>query len=179
MRRDVAGLQTRRGSGMVVQTTTGDVDMLAERLDDVPRHAFEKGWHTKVRSPHLFIDTCVQIWADAKFEELNQYGVTAYLQTTFRPHDGAENALDAIADWWRIAREYSQVRLALTAADISEAHAMKQAAIIIGSQGGDFLGQDLNRLEMFQRLGLRVMIPAYNARTTLADGCLEPTNAGL
>ncbi len=153
--------------------------MLVQRLDDVARHPLEKGWHTKVDSPHLFIDTCVQIWEDTKFEELHLYGVTAYLQTTFRPHDDSARALDAIAEWWRIAREHPTVRLALTAADIEAAHAKKQAAIIIGSQGGDFLGQELSLLEMFHRLGLRVMIPAYNARTPLADGCLEPTNAGL
>ena len=68
--------------------------MLMQRLDDVARHPFEKGWHTKVDSPHLFIDTCVQIWEDAAFGELNRYGVTAYLQTTFRPHDGPARALD-------------------------------------------------------------------------------------
>ena len=67
----------------------------------------------------------------------------------------------------------------MTAADIQAAHEQKQAAIIIGSQGGDFLGQELSLLEMFHKLGLRVMIPAYNARTPLADGCLEPANAGL
>lgn len=153
--------------------------MSETRLDQVPRHPFEKGWHTKVESPHLFIDTCVQIWPDAKFEELNQYGVTAYLQTTFRPHDDAQNALDAMADWWRVAREYPEVRIALTAADIVAAKANNQAAIILGSQGGDFLGQELSRLEMFHRMGLRLMIPAYNARTPICDGCLEPGNAGL
>ena len=47
------------------------------------------------------------------------------------------------------------------------------------AQGGDFLGPNLQRLEMFHRLGLRMMIPAYNTRSTLADGLFEPANAGL
>ena len=108
-------------------------------LDDVPRHKWEKGWHTEVQSPHLFIDTCVQIWADADFAKLNRYGVTAYLQTTFMPFEDSARALDAMADWWRVAREYPEVRLALTARDIEEAHRQKQAAIILGTQGGDHL----------------------------------------
>lgn len=152
---------------------------MPETLDAVPRHRLEKGWHTPVQTPHLFIDGCTQIWPDADFAALNRYGCAGYLITTCRPHDGAANALDAFADWWRIAATYPSVRLALTATDIVEAKRKDQAAIILGCQGGDFLGQEIWRLEMFQRLGLRVMIPAYNARTPLADGYLEPANAGL
>lgn len=153
--------------------------MDARTLDDIPRHKWEKGWHTEVSSPHLFIDTCVQIWPDAEFGRLNRYGVTAYLQTTFLPFDDALKGLDAMADWWRVAHTYPEIRIALTASDIEAAHAAKQAAIILGTQGGDFLGQELTRLEMFQRMGLRVVMPVYNARNALADGCLEPGNAGL
>ncbi len=149
------------------------------RLDDVPRHPLEKGWHTRVENPHLFVDGCVQIWPDTAFEDLHRYGVAAYCITSFRPHDGAEPALDALADWWRIARTYPKVRIALTAADIEAAKAAGGTSLVLAAQGGDVLGNDLNRLDMFHRMGLRMMIPAYNARTALADGLLEPTNAGL
>lgn len=150
-----------------------------ESLDLVPRHRLEKGWHRPGATPHIFIDGCTQIWPDADFANLCRYSPTAYLVTTCRPHDDHGNALDAFADWWRIARTYPTVRLALTADDIPAAKNAGQAAIILGTQGGDFLGQELSRLEMFHRLGLRVMIPAYNLRTPLADGLLEPSNSGL
>jgi membrane dipeptidase len=149
------------------------------RLDQVPRHPLEKGWHTPLSQPYLFVDGCVQIWPDADFAELPACGVTAYTITSFRPHDDAAAALNAMADWWRVARTYPNIRIAMVAADIEAAKAAGGSALILGSQGGDFLGNDLNRLEMFHRMGLRVMIPAYNARTALADGLLEPTNAGL
>jgi membrane dipeptidase len=152
---------------------------MTETLDAVPRHRLEKGWHTPVETSLLFIDGCVQIWPDTDFSKLNRYGCAGYLITTCRPHDGPAEALDAFADWWRIAATYPAVRLALTAADIVEAKRDDQAAIILGCQGGDFIGQEIWRLQMFRRLGLRVMIPAYNARTPLADGYLEPANAGL
>ena len=134
--------------------------------------------HT-VTTPHIFIDGCVQIWPDADFASLHQHSVTAYLITTCRPHDDHGNALDAFAEWWRIARITPTVRIAVTADDIPAAKAAGQAAIILGTQGADYVGQELARLEMFYRMGLRVMIPAYNARTTLADGLMEPGNAGL
>jgi membrane dipeptidase len=150
-----------------------------QRLDDVPHHPLEKGWHKPVRHEHLFIDGCVQIWPDADFAKLGEYDCAGLLVTSFRPHDGAENALDALANWWRIARTYPSVRIALTADDIVAAKRERQAALILGTQGGDFLGQSLARLEMFYRLGLRVMIPSYNSRSTLGDGVLEPQNSGL
>ena len=153
---------------------------LAGTLDDVPHHPLEKGWHRDLEHPHIFVDGCVQIWPDADFPRLRDCGVTAYVITTWRPHDDAGNALEALANWWRIARTYpDKVGIALTAGDIRAAKAAGRAAIVIGSQGGDFLGQNLHLLEMFHRLGLRVMIPAYNARSALADGLMEPQDSGL
>lgn len=149
-------------------------------LDDIKPHPLQKGHHTPGTTPYIFIDSCVQIWDDTDFANLNQYSATAYAITTFRPNDDHGNALDAIADWHRTARNYPEsIRIALTARDIEEAKAQGQAAIIINSQGGDFLGNHLHRLDMFHALGLRMMLPAYNTRNAICDGCLEPDNAGL
>lgn len=152
---------------------------MKESFDDAPIHPLDKGHHAKGKTPYLFVDSCVQIWPDTDYGQLHEYSATAYCITTFRPNDGAENALDAIANWHRIAKSYPGVRIALSAEDISQAHEHGQAAIVINSQGGDFLGPNLHRLSMFRRLGLRMMIPAYNTRSTLADGLFEPANAGL
>jgi membrane dipeptidase len=151
-----------------------------ETLDHIPHHPLEKGWHSDARHPYIFIDGCVQIWPDAEFAKLRDCGVTAYVITTFRPHDDHANALEAAANWWRIARTYPDaICIAETAAGIREAKSAGKAAIVIGAQGGDFLGQNLSLLPMFHKLGLRVMIPAYNSRNPLADGLMEPQNSGL
>ena len=39
--------------------------------------------------------------------------------------------------------------------------------------------EDLDHMELFQQLGVRVMQLTYNNRSLLGDGCLEPGNAGL
>ncbi len=148
-------------------------------LDQVERHPLEKGWHTPLQHPYVFVDGCVQVWPDTDFARMAAYGCTAYCITTCSPHDGAENAFDAIANWWRIARTYAQIRIAETAADIEAAKREGQAAIVLAAQGGDFLGQNIERLPLFHRLGLRMMIPAYNSRSPLADGLLEPQDSGL
>jgi membrane dipeptidase len=148
-------------------------------LDDIDPHPLNKGFHTPVETPYLFVDTCAQIWGDTDYADLNRYGATAYCITTWRPNDDAGAALDAVANWHRIARTYPSVRIATTASDIEEAHAQKQAAIVINSQGGDFLGNHLERLDVFHAMGLRMMLPAYNTRNAICDGCLEPRDAGL
>lgn len=148
-------------------------------LDDVPPHPLQKGYHTPVEIPYIFVDSCVQIWEDADYSDLHRYGATAYCITTFRPDDGPANALDAIANWHRIARTYPNVRIAKTARDIVEAKAANQVAIVINSQGGDFLGNRLDRLDVFHAMGLRMMLPAYNNRSAICDGCLEPHDGGL
>jgi membrane dipeptidase len=149
-------------------------------LDDIKPHPLQKGHHTPGTTPYVFVDSCVQIWEDTDYASLPQYSATAYCITAFRPHDDAGNALDAIADWHKIARNYPQsIRIARTAQDIVDAKAQNQTAIIINSQGGDFLGNHLDRLDVFHAMGLRMMLPAYNNRNAICDGCLEPDDAGL
>jgi membrane dipeptidase len=150
-----------------------------DNLDQVPPHPMEKGFQRPLAHPYVFIDGCVQIWPDADFSTLNGHAVTASCITAFRPDDGPGNALEAIADWHHIAEAYDGVRFAFTAADIVAAKHQGQAAIVLASQGGDFLGQNIHWLKVFHRLGLRMMIPAYNARSALGDGCLEAANSGL
>ena len=149
------------------------------RISDLKKHPIEKGWHSKVSNPYLFIDGCMQIWPDADFAALKDYGVSAYCVTAFRPLHPGEAALDGMADWWRVERTYPEVRIALKAADIVAAKQDGQAALVLTAQGGDFLGQNLNRLEMFHKMGLRVMLPCYNTRNPLGDGLMEPENSGL
>ena len=48
-----------------------------------------------------------------------------------------------------------------------------------GFQDGVCFETDLDRLETFHRLGIRVIQPTYNRRNRLGDGCLEPSDAGL
>ena len=150
------------------------------RISDLKKHPIEKGWHSKVSNPYLFIDGCMQIWPDADFAALKDYGVSAYCVTAFRPLHPGEAALDGMADWWRVARTYPR-RCGSRSRPPTSSRRSKhgQAALVLTAQGGDFLGQNLNRLEMFHKMGLRVMLPCYNTRNPLGDGLMEPENSGL
>ncbi len=139
-----------------------------------------KGTHSDLSQPYIFIDSCVQIWPDTDFRRLNACGCTAYAVTAWDPHAGAETALKETANWQRIARQYPEsTRIVYSAEDIVGAKRNGQAGLILTTQGGTFLGHSLDLLEMFYKMGLRIMIPSYNDRNALCDGCLEPTDAGL
>ena len=140
-----------------------------------------KGFHPPLNRDreYLFIDSCVQIWPDADLGAAHEHGVTAYGVTAWRPFADTLSALDAALEWQRIARENDNILLATTADDIRKAHATKRAALIISAQGGEFLGDQVRRVEAFYRLGLRVMLPAYNRNNLICGGCLDHGNVGL
>jgi len=140
-----------------------------------------RGFHPLLEQeqPFVFIDGCMQIWPDADFAKAHQHGCTCYAVTALRPHTGLEQALPDLMGWHKVVREYPNLRLALTARDIREAKEAKQACLLLASQDGEFIGGHPEYVEAFYRLGLRMLIPAYNRDNLLCGGVLEYTNAGL
>jgi membrane dipeptidase len=69
-----------------------------------------------------------------------------------------------------------------TAGDIIRAKETGKVAGLIGAQRADFLAgppPNLDLLDVYCKLGLRVLQPTYNVRNIFADGCGERSNAGL
>jgi len=69
-----------------------------------------------------------------------------------------------------IIRQYS---------DIARAKQEDKVGIIPGFQYTAFFEEDTGRVEVFRKLGVRIMQITYNNRNAFGDGCLEPGNAGL
>jgi membrane dipeptidase len=64
-------------------------------------------------------------------------------------------------------------------ADIARAKKDGTLGLILGFQNTEMLERDLARLDVFSRLGVRIIQLTYNDRNLIGDGCLEPGNAGL
>ena len=93
--------------------------------------------------------------------------------------DFAESC-EQIAGWHaRLAAPDCPWLLIESAADIDRARAAGRVGLIMGWQNMRPIGDNLDRLAFFHRLGLRVMQPTYNFRNFMGDGCLEPDNGGL
>jgi membrane dipeptidase len=95
------------------------------------------------------------------------------------PEDDLAGAIVHIRDYFEIARRDPRVRIAWSTDVIDECKRDGKLAAIIGCQNSRFLGTELTNVELFARLGLRVVQLTYNERNFAGDGCLEPNDAGL
>jgi membrane dipeptidase len=140
-----------------------------------------KGFHPFLEreQPYLFIDACMQAWPDADFANAHRHGVTAYAVTAFHPHVSVDKALEDGMFWHLVARKYPNCLVVFSAEDIRQARREGKAAFILAAQDGDFIDNKLHRIEAFYRLGLRMMLPAYNAMNKICGGCLDRGDYGL
>ncbi len=129
--------------------------------------------------PYIFVDACMQMWPDADFTNAHRHGVTAYAVTAWNPNVDLDVALEGLMYWHLVARKYPNLLVAGTVEDIRRAKREGKAAMLLAAQDGDWIGLQLHRIEAFQRLGLRMMLLAYNRSNRLCDGCLDRTSGGL
>jgi membrane dipeptidase len=92
---------------------------------------------------------------------------------------GAYDFLYELADVYRFVRETPGLRLATSVADVRAAKAEGELAVILCFQGTEAIEYEPSLLEVYWRLGVRVVQLAYNRRNPLCDGCAEPSDAGL
>jgi len=106
-------------------------------------------------------------------------GVDAIL-TTVASLEDCRYAVGVLADWHHLAHAGEQpFRLATTVADFRAAKREGVLAVGLHFQGGNPIEADVDLIDAFHALGVRVFQLTYNARNLIGDGCLEETNAGL
>ncbi len=131
------------------------------------------------RCRFLVVDLCMQAWPDAHFDLAHRHGITAYGVTAFEPHDTFDEAVERLMYWHLVARTHSNLQVATSVAAVRQAREAERAAFVLFSQGGDFIGHKLHRLEAMHRLGLRVLIPAYNRTNQICGGLLDTGDGGV
>ncbi len=91
-----------------------------------------------------------------------------------------QNALQKIATFdEKIAAAPDVLVRVRTARDMLVAKATGRIGLLYNLQDTYLFENDLTRIALFQRLGVRVMQLTYNQRNLIGDGCLEPADAGL
>lgn len=78
--------------------------------------------------------------------------------------------LDACDDWLVKVTRAEQIRLA---------HKAGKHGFILNFQNTTHFGLDLDKLDLFYELGVRIIQLTYNQRNFVGDGCTERTDAGL
>jgi membrane dipeptidase len=112
-------------------------------------------------------------------DRIAQAGLTAINFTVPWPIDDLPATFGRIREYYEIARRDPKVEIAWDADVIERCKREGKLAAILGCQNSRFLGTELANVEMFARLGLRVVQLTYNERNFAADGCLEPADAGV
>lgn len=111
--------------------------------------------------------------------DLRAGGVDAIL-TTVASLEDCHYAISALADWHALANNDAlPFRLCTSVADFRAARRDGVLGVGLHFQGGNPLEQDVDLVDVFQALGVRVVQLTYNARNFIGDGCLEDANAGL
>lgn len=122
----------------------------------------------------------LMFYGDGDAGGLTRAGVDAVNITVCDFEADFEDACDRIAGWLSAVNPPAGgLRLIETVEDIHRAHDDGQAGLIMGTQNCRPIDDQLERLDLFHRLGLRIMQLTYNNRNYLGDGCLEPEDGGL
>ena len=115
----------------------------------------------------------------AVYNSLEAGRVTA-INATIAIFERYAQAVDNISAWLQRFRERPDTLLQVTsAADLVRAKESARTGVIFGWQNAGPIENDLGRLELFHRLGVRVIQLTYNERNLLGNGCWERTDDGL
>jgi len=112
-------------------------------------------------------------------ERLQTAGVTALQLTVPWDREGARQAIGRCAEYFALVRREPRLTIVKSVPEIRRAKAEGKVGLILHSQDGSMLENDPNLVEIFYRIGFRVIQLTYNDRNLLGDGCHEAANAGL
>ncbi|MER8505119.1 dipeptidase [Mesorhizobium sp. M1142] len=106
-------------------------------------------------------------------------GVTCAAPTVAGETDSPALALKAIGSWLHSIRSRKDLKLVQKASDIEAAKRDGQMGILFHFQGTGPFETDLNLVEAFQALGVRMVQLTYNRKDYVGDGCEEEIDGGL
>jgi membrane dipeptidase len=90
-----------------------------------------------------------------------------------------ERSVRKIANAQAIAAAIDEFEIVRTAADIERVQAEGKHGIVIDFQNTLAIGDELERIDLFHGLGLRMVQLTYNLQNLVGDGCTETYQGGL
>ena len=136
----------------------------------------------KARQLHqqCFVFDGLTYLCDGTVTELAAGGVNATNITVPSFEDDWPETCQNISRWLeRCAADDSPWILIESAADFARTGHDGSVGIVMGWQNMRPIGDSLDRIGFFHKLGVRIMQPTYNYRNMMGNGCLEPDDEGL
>lgn len=107
-------------------------------------------------------------------------GRATAIAVTVATNDSIESTMHKIGSWFKKFRKYPNKLLHITSVeDIYRAKREKKLGIIFHFQNTLPFGTDLNMIEVYHKLGVRIVQLCYNVKNFVGDGCSERTDCGL
>lgn len=118
-------------------------------------------------------------WSGKIFEQM-QHGRLDCVHVTIAYHENFREAVLNLEKWnsW-FDRYPDRIMQAHYAEDIAEAKRNGKTAIIFGFQTPAPIEDDIGLVEIWHRLGMRIMQLTYNNQSLLATGCYEIEDSGI
>ena len=118
-------------------------------------------------------------WSREVFEQMRAGGLSA-VHVTIAYHETCRETLFNIGAWNRLFEQHDDLIMPVhTAADIEVAHAHNKVGIMFGFQNCSPIEDDIDLVEIFHQLGVRIMQLTYNNQSLLAAGCYESADPGV
>ncbi len=131
-------------------------------------------------SETLYIDGLqIANWNQKTLREVHQAGIHS-INATSAVWEGPAETLQLIGDWYQLINSMPDVaRLALTVEDILEAKEAGQVAVLMGFQNASPFADDFSLVEVFYRLGVRIVQLTYNIQNHVGGSCYDDNDSGL
>lgn len=105
-------------------------------------------------------------------------GVTACAPTVGGSF-GATETFRNLGSWHRLIQTNPSLMLVRKASDIEVAKREKKIGLVFHFQGTEPIETDLNLVEAYREVGVRMVQLSYNVKNRVGDGCEERTDCGL
>lgn len=113
------------------------------------------------------------------FEEMKKGGITV-ANCTCSVWEGFHDTMKAVAHWKRMFNENRDIIMQVkTVDDIYEAAQKQLVGIILGWQNTSGIDDNIDLLEVYAELGVKIMQLTYNTQNFVATGCYEERDGGL
>ena len=129
----------------------------------------------------IIIDATCPLAIEADYwQNWKQGGVTAIAPTVGGPIGNTAETLQRLCNWLvKMSRNRDQMLLVTSVDDIYKAKEEQKLGIILHFQGTGPFEANVNNIEMFYALGLRMVQLTYNVQDRVGTGCAEGTDSGL
>jgi membrane dipeptidase len=121
----------------------------------------------------------ISSWNRAELERVHAGGLHG-VHVTVAVWESARPTLDRLAEWNRLFLDHADLIVpALTGRDLVQAAESGRTGIVLGFQNTAPLEDDPRLVEVYHRLGVRIIQLTYNVQNLVGNSCYDESDTGL